>query len=466
MTTLDDVVLQLVDELQDSSSAKRLRSERLEKLIRSVRRLVSDSISVYHETSNLFGFASIHKASGHYSSSRYSKGLSYRIHVKRAYEGLRKLGYLKEMKHGSFDGSKGLLTRYQATLKLIGLFEGIDIRVLPVLTTDHRSEEVIRVREIRKIRDPKTGKLIKVSSLIDYEDTPKTHEMRLNADKINENLRSAWIDLELEDGEWLDLRYRLNQEHDLETPQHNLSNRTLYRVFSDATFERGGRFYGGWWQNIPKEFRTKLIINGKRTVEFDYSGLHPAILYAKVNAVIPEDPYDIGLDPRHRGNIKKAFNAMLNASTDLRSPPMGFPLKAIGLPWKELKQRIKAKHSEISDYFGAGVGLELQYADSCMAEKLMLRFIEEKSHTALLPIHDSFIVHHGYAVELREMMMEIFERDFGGRISVKELERELIAVESVPIKPVSKDVFTLIGLSDTGYSKRLDTHYKYNLGQG
>lgn len=101
-----------------------------------------------------------------------------------------------------------------------------------------------------------------------------------------------------------------------------------------------------------------------------------------------------------------------------------------------------------------------------MAEKLMLRFIEEKSHTALLPIHDSFIVHHGYASELKEMMLETFEKDFGGRIKVKELERQLVAVQSTPMNPVSKDVYTLIALSDTGYSKRLDTHYKYSLGQG
>ena len=66
MTTLDDVVLQLVNELQNSSPSRRLQGERLEKLIKSVRRLVGDSVSVYHETSSLFGFASIHKASGHY----------------------------------------------------------------------------------------------------------------------------------------------------------------------------------------------------------------------------------------------------------------------------------------------------------------------------------------------------------------------------------------------------------------
>lgn len=63
-------------------------------------------------------------------------------------------------------------------------------------------------------------------------------------------------------------------------------------------------------------------------------------------------------------------------------------------------------------------------------------------------------------------MLEIFERDFGGRISVKELERQLVADESRQMTPASKDVFEILGLNDTGYSKRLDAHYKYNLGQG
>ena len=223
---------------------------------------------------------------------------------------------------------------------------------------------------------------------------------------------------------------------------------------------------GGWWQNIPKEFRTKLLINGKRTVEFDYSGLHPALLYAKVKAGIPDDPYEIGLDPKHRKHVKKAFNAMLNADNDLRNPPQGLPVKDMGLPWKELKRRIKDKHSEISDYFGTGEGLRLQYIDSCIAEELMLRFIEEKSGTALLPVHDSFIVHHGYAEELKDMMLEIFERDFGAEVRVKELEKALTNNAKLAFTPTPTDIDSLLQQMDVGHELRLDFFRKYNLSQG
>jgi len=466
MTTLDEVVLQLVEEIQNTSTVRRVSGDSLRKLNRSVRKLVSDGLSSYNQTATLFGYASIHKNRNRYSTSRYSKQHSYRIHIARAYMGLIRLGYIREMKKGYFDGFGGFLTRYRATEKLRRLFADVDVRVLPVLMSLDEPDEVIQVKEVVKERDAKTGKLKKKSIWIDYEDTHKTHEMRLNVDKINKYIRKVWIDIEQDDDDWKELRYRLKQESDADTPPHNLASRTLYRVFSDTSFESGGRFYGGWWQNIPKEFRTKLLINGKRTVEFDYSGLHPALLYARVNAGIPDDPYEIGLDPKHRKQVKKAFNAMLNADNDLRSPPKGLSIKDMGLPWRDLKQRIKDKHSGISDYFGTGEGLRLQYIDSCIAEELMLRFIEEKSGTALLPVHDSFIVHHGYADELKDMMLEIFERDFGAEVRVKELEKALTNNANFTLNPTPADIGTLLQQMDVGHELRLDAFRKYNLSQG
>ena len=466
MTTLDEVVLQLVEEIQTTSTVRRVSGDGLHKLHRSLRKLVSDGLSAYNKTATLFGYASIHKNRNRYTASRYSKQYSYRIHIERAYMGLVRLGYIREMKKGFFDGSGGFLTRYRATEKLRRMFADVDVRILPVLMAPSVPDEVIQVKRIEKERDKKTGKLRRKSIFVDYLDVHKTHQMRRNVDKINKNIQKVWIDIEQDDDDWSELRYRLKQESDADTPPHNLANRTLYRVFSDTSFERGGRFYGGWWQNIPKEFRTKLLINGKRTVEFDYSGLHPALLYARVRAAIPDDPYEIGLDSKHRKQVKKAFNAMLNADHDLRSPPKKLPIKEMGLPWKDLKQRIKDKHSAISDYFGTGEGLKLQYMDSCIAEELMLRFIEEKSGTALLPIHDSFIVHHGYAHELRNMMLEIFERDFGNGIGVKELEKEIPDIADDLSLPMSTDIHEILQLNYVGHEVRLCTHRKYILSQG
>ena len=466
MTTLNEVVLQLVDEIQTASTARRVSGDGLRKLNRSVRKLVSDSLSVYSKSSTLHSYASVHKNSNHYTTSRYRKNSSYRIHVGRAYEGLIRLGYIKEMKRGYFDGFGGFLTRYRATEKLRMLFADHDVRILPVLMSVDPPGELIQVKEVSKQTDQKTGKQKRRSALIEYKDTQNIRQMRLNVDKINKNLSTAWVDLELDDYEWKELRYWLKQEADKDVPPHNLASRAIYRVFSNTSFDEGGRFYGGWWQNIPKQYRKKLLINGKRTVEFDYSGLHPAILYARSGTPFPEDPYDIGLDAKHRGSVKKAMNAMLNAKKELSSPPRGFPLKEIGIRWVELKKLIKAKHPDISDYFGTGEGLRLQYIDSCLAEELMLRFIDEKSDTALLPVHDSFIVHHGYASELKDMMLETFEKNFGDQIAVKELEKEFSHIADRAITPVSKDVTEVIQLNNVGYELRLDAHRKYNLSQG
>jgi len=103
----------------------------------------------------------------------------------------------------------------------------------------------------------------------------------------------------------------------------NFNHVCLRRVFSRGSMERGGRFYGGWWQFIPSEFREFITINGQPTVEIDFSELHPRLLYLEQGLEPPSgDLYDIGLvidgksyDPKvepfktQRGIIKEVFNA-------------------------------------------------------------------------------------------------------------------------------------------------------------
>lgn len=71
----------------------------------------------------------------------------------------------------------------------------------------------------------------------------------------------------------------------------NFSKLSLHRVFNDPASETGGRFYGGWWQEIPKRFRSRIVINGKRTVEYDYSNLHPTMLDLLEGLEPPSDSY-------------------------------------------------------------------------------------------------------------------------------------------------------------------------------
>ena len=86
---------------------------------------------------------------------------------------------------------------------------------------------------------------------------------------------------------------------------------------------------------------------------------------------------------------------------------------------------------------------------------------------ALLPVHDSFIVHHGYADELKDMMLEIFERDFGNPIEVEQKKKQVIGVlDDVSLISIPKDVDTVLSLNDVGYEMRLGAHRNYILSQG
>jgi len=99
--------------------------------------------------------------------------------------------------------------------------------------------------------------------------------MLANLGRINRVLEQSWFDLEVDDEDLLQLEIRLSQDPD-DPPPINMSHRRLYRVFNDPDLRTGGRFYGGWWQNIPKTYRSRLLVNGKRMVEYDYSYSMPS----------------------------------------------------------------------------------------------------------------------------------------------------------------------------------------------
>ena len=113
--------------------------------------------------------------------------------------------------------------------------------------------------------------------LIDYDDTPKTTEYRNNLIKINSEYALHWVDLRIKDVEVSKLAARL--EKDETTLPIDLSKRFLYRIFTQGSFKKGGRFYRGWWQNVPKEYRPYITIDEGFTSEYDSSLLNLSNLY-------------------------------------------------------------------------------------------------------------------------------------------------------------------------------------------
>ena len=63
----------------------------------------------------------------------------------------------------------------------------------------------------------------------------------------------------------------------------DLSRKTITRIFTNGSFEECGRFYRGWWQNVPSEYRKYITIDESVTTEYDFSQLSPHMLYYAYN---------------------------------------------------------------------------------------------------------------------------------------------------------------------------------------
>ena len=85
----------------------------------------------------------------------------------------------------------------------------------------------------------------------------------------------------------------------------------------------------------------------------------------------------------------------------------------------------------------------------------MLSFFEYATPVVVLPMHDSFIMHHGYETELKECMEQHFHQMFGQTINI---EMEYGDYGPNPIGAVSKDLDELLAMQ-SGADKRLSKFF-------
>jgi hypothetical protein len=436
---VDDIIINLTEAVSiflkgqkpKDKMSRKMAKDRYDKLLASVETIVRDCVAVRF-VGRRRRLASIHKNANHYTKRHGdSNGLSYRIHVQQAFHGLEQLGYIKTEKQGVSAGAVGLfLTRYSATNKLIDLFKEDNLAELPVWLDQREPEPLIRAQIIEKKRVK--GRSQKIKTPVEVRPSGDVDRMRQNVKAINRVLNSAWYDLEISETAFAKLSDHMEDgKHSDGTDEAypyalNLTRRQIYRVFNSSDLSRGGRFYGGWWMEVPKEFRRKILIAGKRSVEVDYRSLHPTILYLERGLVPPDDPYAgiLGTKEAARDVVKRAFNAMINAKGPLNQPPQGLNLKPYGKEWKDLAHQIMAVHEPIRDAFFSDSGARLQRIDSDIAEGVMLRmavwrgvtdpvYSLERGLTSApwcLPVHDSFLVHIGREIELQRVMKEEFQR--------------------------------------------------------
>lgn len=450
-----------IEKVTDSDGViQRSAGKKLPEVARSIQHHVFRALPPFVEGRKLS--TSISLDTNHYTSTNCynTEQFLYNTHILRAFNKLIDAGYITVTNKGwqNIQTGKSDNTKYRLTSKFRGWlleqlyalgFKGelytlvtdpMLLSKVPVLRVQRRKEGELSNRE------PRTEK-------IPFKPTPLSNQITEDIEALNRLLAKTWIDLDLTQAGWDELNKRLAEHKKKDKAKFiRYNERQLYRVFHDLEFKTGGRYYGGWWETIPSKFRKHIAINGKATVEIDYSGLHPAILYAKEGQQLPDDPYSQILGEEHRSLAKKLFNALINAKHDMKTQPRATKISHTGKSWKQIKERIYELHAPIKEYFCTSAGLWLMHEDSELATAVMHYFA--KQGVACLPVHDSFIIHHGFEDELRKKMIELFTEKYGVPPTTKN-DAVIFAngEKALSIKPTIEEI---LEANDTYQDNRLD----------
>lgn len=278
-------------------------------------------------------------------------------------------------------GSFGWQSRMRASPRLLEIAAGWG----PLVPTLY---ELIHLKDEHKRR-------------IDYSETDETLRMRYELATVNEALAALTLESESLD---LSRPIVLLRGGEVATRiQH------MHRCFN-RDFRHGGRCYGPFWQNCPKDERASLRIDSCPVAEHDYSQLHPRLLYARAGLALAGDAYTIEGVPRRLAKI--AWQILMNSSSrregrhallaHLKSDEPG---RSVGLSDADrILDLLERRHAPVRRAFYSGVGLELQLVDSNLIMSVLGRCIA-KGFVGL-PVHDSLIVKCGSEYDLAIQFME------------------------------------------------------------
>jgi hypothetical protein len=303
------------------------------------------------------------------------------------------------------DSSIGFVSRIWPTSKLIEMFQSSKIEHYMIERPE--VEEVIILRGVDK-------------KVMDYVETPETLEMRSVVKDYNRLLKTMFIDIRRLDQPWIEF----GEEGRLSVGPNA---QRVHRVFNRGDFSMGGRFYGPWWQQCPKQLRREIFINDAPTVEEDYSSLHIALLYAKEGINYYDefegDAYKIDkpIFLNTSELCRKYAKLLLLTAVNAKTPKQAYSAfrsnctEANDNIGKALKNKqlaiildaLKEKHPQIAVYLGSDAGINLMKTDSQITEHVIKTFTARG--LPVLTVHDSYIVHWGDAHLLNNLLTEAYQ---------------------------------------------------------
>jgi hypothetical protein len=200
------------------------------------------------------------------------------------------------------------------------------------------------------------------------------------------------------------------------------NNKFVRRIFYRGDWTLGGRYHGGWWQQIPSKLRDEILINDNYTVEVDFSGFHISLAYALEGHQPPDDPYSLSVSigglstEQQRKDVKLLALTAINA-TDRKATYSAFrdhknnkqrglsQSQKIRYPNKVLEPLLDAfltENQPIAHYLCADKGVELMALDGKVTTEVIRHFTTK--NIPILTVHDSYIVDSRHQEELERVM--------------------------------------------------------------
>lgn len=291
-------------------------------------------------------------------------------------------------------GPRGM-TQCVPSSRMAALIRAFGVRRADIGRSRERSDPLVLTRTIKQGR-------FKERRWVDYAETEEAALLRSEVDRINAYLASADIAFVCDGGPVVDVRDRW------------VNRRFVVREDERESFTRCGRLFGGFFQNLPKERRKSIRINGEPVVTLDYSSAFARIALAEHGEAPEGDLYAIpGTETLTRSQIKAAMSAFFFASPGMTTWPRDFqefgangedPISGIPPEWspKTLKAAILASYPSLGPAFAEGAGDRLMLRES----QIMVRLLLSLSEAGLvgLPVHDALIVPRSQALRIAEQM--------------------------------------------------------------
>ena len=243
----------------------------------------------------------------------------------------------------------------------------------------HKKAETIRMRSKRDANKKRT--------FIPYDDTPDVKAQRKVLQRYNAFMA----------------------EQDIQIPTSVGFMRDVFltrRTFTDESWQLGGRLFGGGFQQLSKEERKRITINGEPVVELDIKSCHATMAFAHVGidwyAQSNQDLYSrLEEDGWPRDVVKQAFNIMMNAprrssaifALNDQQRKTGFLFDNGMTPFKgwssDLVSSIKDAYPELEDVFYAELGNQFMNKEGNICMAVAEWAVDKK--VPVLTIHDGFV---------------------------------------------------------------------------